>query len=373
MPLSSPIAKTYQKHQPMIRPACHTQNAACLSLAIVCFRVLSAITLLAIALLTLPFPTLAFAQTAPAQANLTQAASDKAEAKNAASENSQEWSYIDNGQIKVGIKRSSGAAISWVSRGNSDQNLVNHFDRGRLIQQSYYGDADGSRWDKQPWHWNPVQGGHYLGRGAPVNELKVSDKQIYAKSTPLHWATGELLTDCTMEQTITLHDQVAQVHYRFAYAGNHTHAIRDQEVPAVFLEPEYKHLVLYSGDQPWRAGELDAKLESTVPGWPNESRKITEHWAAYVDDSGFGLGAYVPAASQLTCYRFGDGRRDHGACSYFAPLVRFAIKPGFTWEYDLYLTVGSQSEIRSRFYEVHQQREKSSSRILESAKESATK
>jgi hypothetical protein len=264
-----------------------------------------------------------------------------------------EWEFIDNGKIKVGIKRSSGAAIGWMSLSGSDQNLVNHFDRGRLIQQSYYGNSDGSRWDKQAWHWNPVQGGHYEGRGAPVLELRVEKQKLYAKSTPVHWATGVVLTDCVMEQTIELVEHVAQVRYRFAYNGLQAHAARDQEIPAVFLEPEFKHLVLYSGDQPWREGPLDAQLDKTQPGWPNESRKMAEHWAAYVDDRGFGLGAYVPVANDLTCYRFGDGNREHGSCSYFAPLTRFAIKPGFVWQYEVYLTIGQQSEIRERFHQIH--------------------
>ncbi len=267
-----------------------------------------------------------------------------------------EWEFIDNGHIKVGIKRASGAAIGWVSPSGAEKNLVNHFDRGRLIQQSYYGKADGSFWDKQPWHWNPVQGGHYRGRGAPVEELKVDGATLYAKSTPLHWATGEVLSDCAMEQTIKLIEAVAHVHYRFTYNGKEQHDVRDQEIPAVFLEPEYKQLVLYAGDRPWGAGrgagELDPKLDRTIPGWPNESRKITEHWAAYVDESGFGLGAYVPVANELTCYRFGDGRRENGACSYFAPLTRFAIGPGFVWEYDVYLTVGLEADIRQRFFKL---------------------
>lgn len=267
-----------------------------------------------------------------------------------------EWSFVDNGRIKVGVKRASGAAIGWMSLSGSDRNLVNHFDRGRLIQQSYYGNSDGSLWDKQPWAWNPVQGGHYKGQGAPVIELKVDKQTLYAKSTPLHWATGEVLTDCTMEQTIKLIDAIAHVHYRFTYNGKQKHAERDQEIPAVFLEPEFKRLILYSGDKPWGKGNVDGKLddniERSVPGWPNETRQMTEHWAAYIDDTGFGLGAYVPVAKNLTCYRFGDGKREHGSCSYFAPLTRFAVTPGFVWEYDVYLTVGQQSEIRQRFYEL---------------------
>ena len=76
---------------------------------------------------------------------------------------------------------------------------------------------------------------------------------------------------------------------------------------------------------------------------------MTEHWAAYVDQDGNGLGVLVPAADLLTCYRFGDGKREHGSCSYFAPLTRFAVTPGRVFEYDIYLTAGSVDEIRTRF------------------------
>ena len=44
--------------------------------------------------------------------------------------------------------------------------------------------------------------------------------------------------------------------------------------------------------------------------FPRLVRVSEENWAAYVDKEGFGLAAYVPVAERLTCYRFGDGRRD---------------------------------------------------------------
>jgi hypothetical protein len=110
--------------------------------------------------------------------------------------------------------------------------------------------------------------------------------------------------------------------------------------------------VHYSGSQPWS----EDKLDRSIPGWPNEARQITEHWAAYVNDEDFGLGAYVPAASKITCYRFGDGKRELGACSYFAPLVRFAIKPKFEFQYDVFVTVGQVDEIRAAFAVQHKRR-----------------
>ena len=82
---------------------------------------------------------------------------------------------------------------------------------------------------------------------------------------------------------------------------------------------------------------------------------MAECWAAYVDAAGFGAGAYVPQAMRLTCYRYGDGREDHGSCSYFAPLTRFPITPGTRFDYEVVLTLGTVDEIRARFEAVHRE------------------
>ena len=74
--------------------------------------------------------------------------------------------FLDNGRLKLGVEKSSGAGIAWLSASGSERNLINHFDRGRLVQQSYYGKEDGSLWNKQPWRYNPVQGGDWRGKGA---------------------------------------------------------------------------------------------------------------------------------------------------------------------------------------------------------------
>ena len=77
-------------------------------------------------------------------------------------------------------------------------------------------------------------------------------------------------------------------------------------------------------------------------------------WAAYVDANRFGVGAYVPITTNLTCYRYAVGRTSReGACSYFAPVVQFAITPGLEFSYDLYLTVGTVDEMRAAFRRIH--------------------
>lgn len=62
---------------------------------------------------------------------------------------------------------------------------------------------------------------------------------------------------------------------------------------------------------------------------PAENYRITENWAAYVDPaSGQGVGVFSPIAETMTAYRVGrDGSTAMSDCSYFAPTMRFAIKP----------------------------------------------
>jgi hypothetical protein len=258
---------------------------------------------------------------------------------------SNDWVFIDNGKLRLGVIKSSGAGIGWLSQGAGARNLINHWDRGRLVQQSYYGSPDGSLWNKQPWSWNPVQGGDWQGNPATVFELKSGKDHLYARSQAKHWASGAELTEVVFEEWITLKGNLAQVHFKMSYSGTNSHPRRSHEIPALFCEPDLDTLVLYPGVEPWQ----QKPLSRTKPGWPNEARVMGEPWAAYVDKHDFGIGACVPVAKQLTCYRFGDGKPEHGSCSYFAPIIDFAITPGTVFEYDLFLTIGQVDEMRATF------------------------
>lgn len=259
--------------------------------------------------------------------------------------NTNDWAFLDNGQIRIGVKKTSGACIGYFSLSGSNRNLLNHHDQGRFVQQSFYGDEDGTLWNKQPWRWNPVQGGDWKGSPAKLLSFKAETNSIYARSMGRHWSGCVDMPDVIFEEWISLTGRVAHVRYRMTYTGDKAHAVRDHEIPAVFVEPDLDTLVLYDGDKPWTSGALSRSR----PGWPNESRKFTERWAAYVDKGNFGIGAFVPAATNLTCYRFGEGGSERGACSYFAPLIRFGIKPGMAFDYNVYLAIGSSSEIRDEF------------------------
>jgi hypothetical protein len=259
----------------------------------------------------------------------------------------EDWVYIQNADLKVGFLRSHGGAMAYLSARSSQVNTLNHYDHGRLVQQSYYGDADGSMWVDKPWRFNPVQGGDYKGHAATVVEFQATETSTYCKTIPRNWAGGELANECTMEQWSELEGPVLKIRYKFTYNGKLAHQPRHQELPAVFINPEFSVLVTYVGDKPWTVAALTRK----TPGWPNEYVSMPENWAAYVNEHNEGVGVYVPEVTEATCYRYQGG--GNSACSYIAPLRTFALTPGLTFSYTAYFTTGSVETIRKRFGEIH--------------------
>lgn len=248
-----------------------------------------------------------------------------------------DWVYVQNDQLKVGVRRDAGACIGFLASVADGKNVLNSYDHGRFIQQSYYGRPDDSHWVKQPWRYNPVQGGDYRGNAATLLEFKTEGARLYSKTRPKHWATGADTPETTLEQWLEVSGEFLKLRARMTYSGTEEHPRYHQEIPAVFLQPEYHTLVLHDGkaERRWQ------------PGWPNEHVKLPRHWAMYLDDASRGIGIYVPAADEATCYRFGKAG-ERSACSYVAPLTTFALTPGKTFEYEAWFTLGTEEEIRKR-------------------------
>jgi hypothetical protein len=254
--------------------------------------------------------------------------------------------FISNDRLRIGIDAGSGGAVFWLSSLPDGPNLLNHYDRGRLIQQSYYGKPDGSKWGDKDWRWNPVQGGHYQGKPAKVLDQRIDGNSIYVKSVPMHWAVQELLEDCLMEQWIRLDGDLVVIRYRFTYQGKEAHPAHHQEMPAVFVDAKMENLVSYQGEKSW-TGE---PLTSEKPGWPNAYRDCPEEWAGYFGSDGRGVAVHFPGTKRITCYRFAGPAGPAGAgCSYFAPIRTIAIGPGFKLDYMIHLTIGTAAEARQRF------------------------
>jgi len=260
--------------------------------------------------------------------------------------------FLENDHVRIGIDLDSGGAIFYFSRRHPERNLVNYHDTGRFIQQSYYGDRDGSSWYGRPWRWNPIQGGGCHGERAKVLESRVTSSEIYVKSEPKLWATGADVPEANMEEWISLHAASAHIHFKFTYNGAMSNEATMQELPAVFVDYQLSNLLFYAGAKPW----TNAPLTRTEPGWPNKQVRVDENWAAFVNERGWGLGVYFPGTSEITTYRYRPARNlttgpRGSACSYLAPIQRLAITPGWTYEYDIWLMIGTVSEIRNAFYD----------------------
>lgn len=258
-----------------------------------------------------------------------------------------DWLYLDNGQVRLGVDRAAGASIGFFGESATGRNLLNHYDKGRFIQQSYYGTKDGSDWNGKPWRWNPVQGGGWRGEPARTLAFTNTATTLYARTQPKHWATGADLPDVVMEQWLTLTNRVAHLRFRMTYSGAAQHPPAHQELPAVFADFALTNLVYYRGNAPWTGGPLTRR----IPGWPNEyERQLTEHWAAFVDARDWGLGVCFPGTAEVTCYRAAGKPGPAGSgCSYLAPIRTLAITNGFRLDYDVFLTLGTVSELRERF------------------------
>jgi hypothetical protein len=255
-----------------------------------------------------------------------------------------QWEYLDNGTVRIGIDKSRGACIGYFARSASGRNLLNNRDEGRFIQQSYYGAPDGSRWNGKPWVYNPVQGGHWKGKKSRLLEFNRNEKHktLSARVEPLSWASGIACPEAVMSIKVALEGAMARIGFRMHYTGKDQSSVRDQEMPAVFVDAALANLVYAE----------NGKLKRRVPGWPNERGRAPENWLAYLDEKDWGIGIFTPGTEMFTCYRFkGNGGKgpSGSACSYVAPLRRFSLQKGIKIDYEVFLTIGSINEIRDRF------------------------
>ena len=269
----------------------------------------------------------------------------------------EKFSYIQNSEIKLGVITNYGATIGYFSEISPVRNFVNYMDAGREIQQSYYGWDDGSSWVHGDWRWNPVQGGSYVNDKPQLLNFVNENNMIYARSNPRNWAGRELIEDCFMEEWISLESNVAHITFRMTYSGPSNGPMHGQEVPATFLDSYFDRLT-YCYETPWSYSTLTNFRPPGVPvagdPWERNHDNKVEYWSAYVKN-GWGMGVYTPGTEEFGYYYVdvGSPGNEGGNCSHFSSLKYFTITTNFTYQYDVYLTIGMTNEIRQAFYDVY--------------------
>jgi hypothetical protein len=276
-------------------------------------------------------------------------------------------SYLDNGTIQLGVDLNLGGAITYLSVTGKDTNVVNSWDWGRQIQMSHYGGPTPFRVPgKEPakawagFGWNPVQAGDHFGFASKVIESNNDGKELRVVCVPMQWSSADVPCECRFETRITLDGSAARVRCKLVNARTDKtqYPAASQELPAIYVNGPYHRLMAYTGDEPFAGGELSRIEKKPKPGddFPWARFFATEHWAAQVDDSGFGLGVYSPGCVSFLggfAGKPGKGGTTDSPTGYISPIRAEILDHNIEYAYEYVLILDRLEAIRTKAAELH--------------------
>ncbi|MCC6822125.1 MAG: hypothetical protein IT579_15450 [Verrucomicrobia subdivision 3 bacterium] len=268
-------------------------------------------------------------------------------------------SYLDNGVVKVGIDLGKGGSITYLSKSGITDNVINNYDLGRQIQQSYYSGpqpynpSNNANPTWANWPWNPIQTGDSYYHPSLVLAHTNTGQSLYVKCRPMQWALNNVPGECTFESWITLNGNVVTVSNRLVNQRTDTtqqFTGRDQELPAVYTIGRLYRLFSYAGDAPF-TGRALTNFPIVPPPW--QSWRATESWAALVDTNGWGLGVYHPGAVRFLggfAGPPGSGGPNNDPTGYISPLHTEILDYNIEYTYSYQLILGTLQAIRAWVY-----------------------
>lgn len=287
-------------------------------------------------------------------------------------------------------------------------NLINTYDKGRYLQQSYYGT------DQRPyelgdyngleWNYNPVQGGNLEsaitgngGEASKIIDFRITDTQIYVKTRPLDWGKNSTdypdsyNTPSYMEAWYTFEDGMIKVSCRFVDYSGYPSNTTTQELPAFYTIEPLNNFVYYEGGEAWSDenqkvdvtepdfwGVLPSYNENNPNGTVDVDRDCNENWAAFTastDEDSFGIGVYsagvtdfhfgcFPAIYEENQYKTASDSyantqnyrhaqtldpATENPTSYIAPIDTMTFESYTPYTYSYYVSTGTAEEIRADF------------------------
>ncbi|MBQ8762675.1 MAG: InlB B-repeat-containing protein [Clostridia bacterium] len=233
-------------------------------------------------------------------------------------------------------------------------NLINTWDRGRYLQQSYYGTDQPpfvmGDYNGVPWNYNPVQGGNLKstitnngGEASKVIDYRITGSQIYVKTRPLDWGKNSVdyaddpawNTPSYMEAWYTFTTDgkgLIQGTCRFVDYSGYPSNTTTQEFPALYTVEPLNHFVYneVTEENAWAATQDEFKADAyssdtTTTGAQNIAEPdfwgvlpsynqynpdgpvdpdivAHENWAAFTaseDKDSFGIGIYSPGVTDI--------------------------------------------------------------------------
>ena len=225
-------------------------------------------------------------------------------------------------------------------------NLINNFDAGRQVQQSWYAnvgtdtagvEANGytrlfCTTDNRVWPYNPVQAGDIVSNPGQIIDYEVNETEgyIYVKARAMDWAYGDksnggrdggLTTKSYMENYYRLNaDGTLYVNNSFVDWNGFTDMAScdfcSVELPAFYPIQSLNTFVTYAGASPWTNGALTYR--SDLSGWTGNGNKyfqsntnssangtLGEEWVAWANDASgsVAFGMYIPNVDRFTSGR----------------------------------------------------------------------
>lgn len=282
----------------------------------------------------------------------------------------QSFLELRNDSLHLKFDLTRGGAIAYLSVDGEERNLVNIYDEGRYIQQSYYAGkkldrtADGQSPNWSPWSWNPIQvGDSYLNR-AEILDYRVNDSTVYTKCTPMLWDMKNELAEATMEQWTTLSGNIIKVRNKLTCMRTDNlygeGEYRSQEIPAVYPISALSELYTYFGDAPYTGAPLSKPkvihLEDDF--WGTYTKEtVTESWMAFVNEEKWGMAVYQPITKNFLAGMSGKPGGEAGSIStsYISPVKKEKLFKDSEYEYEYYLLIGDLHQMRTQIYEIHEQ------------------
>ncbi len=242
---------------------------------------------------------------------------------------------------------------------NNHVNLINRYDAGRLVQQSYYGTDSGVYKDSEfiglTWRYNPVQGGNKYNETSKIVDLVESKNSIYIKCRPLDWSQkADNITPSYMEATYTIDTNVIKVSCRFVDFSGYESVTAEQEMPAFYCIEPFNRFVSISSDGKYSYENnlgfwADTSVNSNFPSSANQAAFVGEF-----DDS-FGIGICVPGCTVFKAGVYNRGETEKcdpssdDPTSYIAAINTLNFTSFTPIEYSYSITTGTIDEIRNNF------------------------
>jgi len=272
--------------------------------------------------------------------------------------------FIDNGIIKLGVDTNRGGAIGYLSLSKDNSSYTNTHDFGRLVQGSFYSgpvpydpqQCNDPSWSN--WPWNPIGGGDAFGNPAKVLSInKTSATSMEILTIPYQWACNDVPCECTFRQEITLIDNAAEV--RLTLNNNRTDIppgalySSTQELPAIYIIGQFCNLYTYNGTAPFTSQE-PGQLPTL---WPWGSFSPSEHWMAYSNgtdlDNSISVGVWTPFFNHAGAGRYFSNITENcvggpydDPVGYIAPWISEILDSKISYQYNFSLIVDTVRNIQ---------------------------